>query len=47
VHAFLGVRCEVERRMSYRLFVTTVSQLKIFDFSGEMFKGFGVLLTLR
>jgi hypothetical protein len=28
----------------YRLIATTVSQLKIIDFSGEMFKGFEVLL---
>jgi len=28
---------------SYRLFATTVSQLKICDFSGETFKGFEVL----
>jgi hypothetical protein len=29
----------------YCLFVTTVSQLKICDFSGETFKGFEVLLS--
>jgi len=28
---------------TYRSFATTVSQLKISDFSGEMFKGFEVL----
>jgi len=28
----------------YRSFATTVSQLKIIDFSGEMFKDFEVLL---
>jgi len=28
---------------TYRLFATTVSQLKISDFSGETFKGFEVL----
>jgi hypothetical protein len=30
---------------SYRSFATTVSQLKICDYSGEMFKGFEVLLS--
>jgi hypothetical protein len=29
----------------YRSFATTVSQLKIIDFSGETFKGFEVLLV--
>jgi len=28
---------------AYRSFATTMSQLKISDFSGEMFKGFEVL----
>jgi len=31
------------RRWIYRSFATTVSQLKICDFSGETFKGFKVL----
>jgi len=31
--------------ITYRSFVTTVSQLKICDFSGETFKGFEVLLS--
>ena len=29
----------------YRSFATTLSQLKIFDFSGETFKGFEMLLS--
>jgi hypothetical protein len=31
--------------VTYRSFATTVSQLKICDFSGETFKGFEVLLS--
>ena len=30
-------------KQTYRSFATTVSQLKICDFSGETFKGFEVL----
>jgi hypothetical protein len=33
----------VEHSQIYRSFATTVPQLKISDFSGEMFKGFKVL----
>jgi hypothetical protein len=33
--------------MTYRTFATTVSQLKICDFSGETFKGFEVLLSAK
>jgi hypothetical protein len=32
-----------EYKRAYRSFATTVSGLKISDFSGEMFKGFEVL----
>jgi len=36
----MGRACSI-----YRSFATTVSQLKIFDFSGGKFKGFEVLLS--
>jgi hypothetical protein len=36
----MGMACSI-----FRLFTTTVSQLKICDFSGETFKGFEVLLS--
>jgi len=39
----VGGRNYDSKTLSYRSFPTTVSQLKISDFSGEMFKGFAVL----
>ena len=34
---------QILKNITYRLFTTTVSQLKISDFSGESFEGFEVL----
>jgi hypothetical protein len=34
---------EIQTENTYRSFATTVSQLKICDFSGETFEGFEVL----
>ena len=45
MHAFVGILYEVKHRMSYCSFATTVSQLKIYNFSGEAFRGFEVLLS--
>jgi len=45
VHAFVGILYEVKHRMSYRSFVTTVSQLRVCNFAGETFEGFVVLLS--
>jgi hypothetical protein len=39
---FRYIDCKYPRRR-YRSFATTVSQLKIYDFSGETFKGLEVL----
>jgi len=47
LYAKCSLKWKLKRRYSYvktyRSFATTVSQLKISDFSGETFKGFEVL----